>query len=69
MDQAFVEQMKKRVEKELAVKELETVQLWKGEIEQIIRHKTESLSALQQELRTLADRMNNRIQVLKRSGL
>ena len=69
MDKAFLEQMKKKVEKELAQKEIEVVQFWKDEVEKISRHKTESLSAMQQELQKLTARMNNRLDIIKRSGI
>ncbi len=68
MDKAFIEQMKKKVEKELAQKEIEVIQFWKEELETILKHKTESLSAMQQELQKLAKRMDNRLHMAKRSA-
>lgn len=68
MDRAFVEQMKKKVEKELVQSEISVITFWKEELEKITRRNTESLSALQQELQRLNARMDNRVTVLKRTA-
>jgi len=68
MDRAFAEEMKKRVEKELQEKELATVQYWKEEAEKIVKKPSESLSALQVELKNLIARMETRARMLKKSG-
>jgi hypothetical protein len=68
MDKAFLDQMKKKVEKELAEKEISVVEFWKGEIEKLLHRKTESLSALIQELQNLHTRMDNRLKVIKKSS-
>lgn len=67
-DKAFVEQMKKRVEKELAARETEVVSFWKQELDTILHKKPESLSAMQQDMQKLSERMENRLQILKRSS-
>ncbi len=54
MDKAFLEQMQKKVAQELRAKETETVTFWKEEIEKVVRKNTESLSALQVEIKNLA---------------
>jgi len=68
MDKSFAEEMRKRVEKELQEKELATVKYWKEEAEKIVRKPSESLSALQVELKNLISRMENRLRTLKKSG-
>ena len=68
MDKAFLEQMRKKVEKELTEREISVVEVWKEEIEKLLHKKTESLSALQQDLRNLSSRMENRLNVIKRSS-
>ena len=68
MDKAFLEQMKKKVEKELTEREISVIEFWEGEIEKLLSKKTESLSALQQDLRNLCSRMGNRLNVIKRSS-
>jgi hypothetical protein len=68
MDKSFAEEMRKRVEKELQDKELATVQYWKEEAEKIVRKPSESLSALQVDLKSLISRMETRLRTLKKSG-
>jgi hypothetical protein len=69
MDKAFVEEMRKRVEKELNAKELSVTQFWKEEIEKLLKKPAESLGALQVELKNLSARMENRLKVLKKTGM
>jgi len=69
MDRAFVEEMRKRVEKELNEKELSVTQFWKEEIEKLLKKPAESLGALQVELKNLNARMENRLKVLKKTGM
>jgi len=66
MDKAFLEQMKKKVDAELRTKEAEVVTFWKEEIEKLLHKKTESLSALQQDLKNMTVRMDNRLKIVKR---
>ena len=68
MDKAFLEQMQKKVEEQLGHREIETVAYWKEEVEKLLRKKTESLTALLQDMKLLHDRMENRLSVLKRSA-
>jgi len=67
MDKAFIEQMKKKVEQELRAKETEVVTFWKEELEKVVRKNTESLAALQVDVRALLARMDNRLKAVKRS--
>ena len=67
MDKAFLEQMQKKVEQQLGHREIETVTYWKEEVEKLLRKKTESLTALLQDMKLLHDRMENRLAMLKRS--
>jgi hypothetical protein len=69
MDKAFVEEMRKRVEKELNEKELSVTQFWKEEIEKLLKKPAESLGALQVELKNLSARMENRLKALKKTGM
>ena len=68
MDRAFAEEMKKRIEKDLQDKELSVVQYWKEEAEKIVKKPSESLSALQVDLKSLISRMETRLRTLKKSG-
>jgi len=68
MDKSFAEEMRKRVEKQLQERELATIQFWKDEAEKIVKKPSESLSALQVELKNLIARMETRLRTLKKSG-
>jgi hypothetical protein len=68
MDKAFLEQMKQKVAKELTEREISVVEFWKEEIEKLLRKKAESLSALQQDLKNLSLKMENRLKVIKKSS-
>jgi len=68
MDKAFLEQMKKKVEKELNDREVSVIEYWKEEIDKILHKKTESLSALQQELKAVSVKMENRLKITKKSS-
>jgi hypothetical protein len=68
MDKSFAQEMKKRIEKDLQEKELAVLQYWKEEAEKIVKKPSESLSALQVELKNLISRMETRLRTLKNSG-
>ena len=59
--------MKKKVEEEMARKEMETISYWKGEIEKILGKKHEGLGALTLEMQQFLQRMQNRVRILKQS--
>jgi len=69
MDKAFVEQMQRKIEKQLVQKEIEVVEFWQQEVDKLLHKKTESLSALLQEFGELSKKMKNRLEVVKRSGI
>ena len=69
MDKAFVEQMQKKIEKQLVQKEIEVLEFWQEEVDKLLHKKTESLSALLQEFGELSKKMKNRLEVAKRSGI
>lgn len=68
MDEATcLKGMRKKVEEEMAKKEIETILYWKGEVEKILGRRPESLGTLQIEIQNLRQRMQNRVKVLKAS--
>ena len=64
-EKAFVAELKKRVETELAERELNELTFWKEELVKLSQKKAESLGSLQLELKNLIKRMENRIKILK----
>ena len=69
MDKVFVEQMQRKIEKQLVQKEIEVVEFWQQEVDKLLHKKIESLSALLQEFGELSKKMKNRLEVVKRSGI
>jgi hypothetical protein len=64
---AWVKSMRKKVEDEMAKKEIETLLYWKGEVEKILGRRPESLGTFQFEIQNFIQRMQNRIKVVKNS--
>lgn len=64
---AWAKEMKKKVDEEMAKKEIETVLYWKGEMEKILTKRPESLATFQIEIQNFLQRMQNRLRVLKSS--
>jgi hypothetical protein len=64
---AWLKEMRKKIEEEMAQKEIETLLYWKGEVEKILGRRPESLGTFQLEIQNLIQRMQNRIKVLKNS--
>ncbi len=69
MDPKLLEALKKKVQKELANRELETLEYWFGELEKIYKKRHQSLAELKSELRLLLDKMNRRIEVIRTKGI
>jgi len=66
LDEAtWAKEMKKRVDEEMAKKEMEAVLYWKGEMEKVLARRPESLATFQIEIQNLLQRMQNRVRVLK----
>jgi hypothetical protein len=64
---AWVKGMRKKIENELAKKEIEALLYWKGELEKVLGRRPESLGTFQLEIQNFIHRMQNRIKVLKSS--
>ena len=64
---AWLKRMRKKIEEEMANKEIEVILYWKGEMEKILAKRHESLGTLQIETQNFIQRMQNRIKVLKNS--
>jgi hypothetical protein len=67
-DLASRQEIQKKIEEEMAKREADSVLYWKGEIEKILNKRNQSLGGLQLEIQNLAQRMQNRIKILKGFG-
>jgi len=66
-ENAWLKKMRKKIEEEMANKEIEVILYWKGEMERILARRHESLGTLQIETQNFVQRMQNRIRILKNS--
>ncbi len=67
INEKMVRDLRKRLDLEVAKKEAETVEHWKGEVEALYRKRPQSMASLQVDLKALIDRMANRVNMLNRT--
>jgi len=65
VDSAFIRQMQKRMEAELAQKEQAVLAYWRGELEKTVKRRHQDLASLTNDLQKLLDRMDKRISVIR----
>ena len=58
--------MKKKLELEMNKKEIEIIEHWRKELDVIYRKRYENLSSLQVDIKSLMERMANRVSILSR---
>jgi len=63
-DQAFIRQMRNKVEQELVKKEIEVLEYWRGELDKVLKRRHQDLAALSNDLKILIARMDKRRSVL-----
>ena len=63
-DQAFIRQMREKVEKELAKKEKDVITYWRTELDSVIKRRHQDLASLSNDLKGLIARMDKRTSVL-----
>lgn len=61
----FIKELKRRVDEEINKKEMETILYWKQELEKVLAKRHESMGALQVDIQSFLQRMQNRVKVLK----
>jgi len=57
-------ELRKKIDIEINKKEIEIIQHWMREIEAIYKKRYENMGSMQVELKSLLERMNNRITML-----
>ena len=68
MNEKLARELKRKFEAEMTKREAEIVEQWRADLDIIYKKKFESLAALQVEMKSLLDRMNNRILMLRRQA-
>ncbi|MCX5909730.1 MAG: hypothetical protein NTY64_21785 [Deltaproteobacteria bacterium] len=64
-EKVWIKAMRKKMEEEMAKKEIEILLFWKGELDKIQAKRPESLATFQIEIQKFIQRMQNRLRVLK----
>ncbi|AEB08592.1 hypothetical protein [Desulfobacca acetoxidans] len=67
MDEALIKQIKNRLESEIRQREQDVVEFWLEEIKKIDAKRHKELAAMQNDLKNLITRMQNRLKNLKSS--
>jgi len=66
IDEKAIRDLKKKFEIELNKREIEILQFWRQEIENLYKRKYENIGSLQVNLKELVERMGNRINLLQK---
>lgn len=67
MDETLIKQLKSRVETELRQRELALLEYWLEEVKKIEARRHRDLAGILNELKTLINRMENRLKTLRAS--
>ncbi|QER42368.1 hypothetical protein F1847_06275 [Thermodesulfobacterium sp. TA1] len=68
IDPKILNKLKQKVQKEIALKEIETTEYWLNELLKVYQKNHQSLADFKAEVRQFIDRMKNRLEVLKTKG-
>lgn len=68
MDQALIKQINQRIQEELQKKEIEIIQYGLSELERIVSKKHQDIASLQTDLKSLVQKYQNRLKILKTKG-
>ncbi len=68
VDPKVLQRLKERVQKELAQREIESLEFWLQEISKVYQKKHATLEELRSDLRLFIDKMKNRLEILKTKG-
>jgi len=66
IDEKAIRDLRKKFEIELNKREIEILQFWRQEIENLYKRKYENIGSLQVNLKELVERMGNRINLLQK---
>lgn len=64
IDEKTLRELRKKIDIEVNKKEIEIIQHWMKEIEAIYKKRYENMGSMQVELKSLLERMNNRITMI-----
>ena len=62
----FIKEFQERYEKKLREKEIEILEHWKAQLDRIIAMRPDSIASLQTQVAKTAEKMANRLKILKK---
>jgi putative protein kinase ArgK-like GTPase of G3E family len=65
-NESLIKEMQARIDRKLKESEIETVEHWKEQVDRIAAMRPEGVAALQQQVKNISERMNNRLRILRR---
>jgi hypothetical protein len=65
---ALMKEIQVRFERKMRESEIDFLEHWKGQVDQVAALKPEGVAALQVQVRKISDMMANRIRILKREA-
>ncbi len=68
IDPKILNKLKERVQKELVLKEKETLEYWLNELMKVYQKNHQTLAEFKTDIRNYIDRMKNRLEVIKTKG-
>ncbi|MBA2848386.1 SlyX family protein [Thermosulfuriphilus ammonigenes] len=68
-DKKLMEQLKKKVQEELAAREIQVTEFWLEELNKIYAKRNLTLDALREEIRRLMEKMKTRVRTIKAGRL
>lgn len=66
LDRAVMAEMQRKIQKEMAERERRTLEYWRAELEKVYKKKHENMASFQLEIKSLLDRMDNRMKILRK---
>ncbi len=66
MNEKLMRELRKKFDTEMEKREIEIIDHWKRELEMVYKRKYDNLAAVQVEMKSVIERMGNRISILTR---
>ena len=65
--EAFIKEMQSRFDKKLREHEIGVIEHWREQLTRVLMMKPEGVGALQSQIKKIADMMDNRVMIIKRT--
>lgn len=65
--ESFIKEMQTRFDKKLREHEISVIENWREQLTRVLKTKPEGVGALQTQIKKVADMMDNRVMIIKRT--